>query len=81
VWPSKGGIPRFKRYHDVDRGVVVQDVITDIDPLSTHAKERLGYPRKNRSLLERILKASSNEGDLVLDPSVAVAHRSSSSAP
>ena len=69
VWPSKGGIPRFKRYHDVDRGVVVQDVITDIDPLSPHAKERLGYPtQKPEALLERILKASSNEGDLVLDP-------------
>jgi site-specific DNA-methyltransferase (adenine-specific) len=69
VWPSKGGIPRFKRYHDVDRGVVVQDVITDIDPLSTHAKERLGYPtQKPEALLERILKSSSNEGDVVLDP-------------
>ena len=69
VWPSKGGIPRFKRYHDVDRGVVVQDVITDIDPLSTHAKERLGYPtQKPEALLERIIKASSNEGDIVLDP-------------
>ncbi len=69
VWPSKGGTPRFKRYHDVDRGVVVQDVITDIDPLSPHAKERLGYPtQKPEALLERIIKASSNEGDLVLDP-------------
>lgn len=69
VWPAKGGIPRFKRYHDVDRGVVVQDVITDIDPLSPHAKERLGYPtQKPEALLERIIKASSNEGDLVLDP-------------
>jgi site-specific DNA-methyltransferase (adenine-specific) len=69
VWPSKGGIPRFKRYHDVDRGVVVQDVITDIDHLSTHAKERLGYPtQKPEALLERIIKASSNEGDIVLDP-------------
>jgi hypothetical protein len=47
----------------------VQDVITDIDPLSPHAKERLGYPtQKPEALLERILKASSNEGDLVLDP-------------
>jgi site-specific DNA-methyltransferase (adenine-specific) len=69
VWPAKGGIPRFKRYHDVDRGVVVQDVITDIDPLSPHAKERLGYPtQKPEALLDRILKSSSNEGDLVLDP-------------
>ena len=69
VWPVKGSVPQFKRYHDVDRGVVVQDVITDIDPLSPHAKERLGYPtQKPEALLERILKASSNEGDIILDP-------------
>lgn len=69
VWPSKGGTPRFKRYHDIDRGVLVQDVITDIDPLSPHAKERLGYPtQKPEALLERIIKASSNEGDVILDP-------------
>jgi site-specific DNA-methyltransferase (adenine-specific) len=69
VRPPKGTIPRFKRYHDADRGVAVQDVITDIDPLSPHAKERLGYPtQKPEALLERIIKASSNEGDLVLDP-------------
>ncbi|MGA7829851.1 MAG: DNA methyltransferase [Terracidiphilus sp.] len=69
VWPAKGGVPQFKRYHDVDRGVVVQDVITDIDPLSPHAKERLGYPtQKPEALLERIIQSSSNAGDLILDP-------------
>lgn len=42
---------------------------TDIPPISAHAKERLGYPtQKPEALLERIIKASSNEGDLVLDP-------------
>jgi len=68
-WPRTGGIPRFKRYLRADRGIPVQDVITDIDPLSTHAKERLGYPtQKPEVLLERILEASSNAGDTVLDP-------------
>ncbi|MGA3264663.1 MAG: DNA methyltransferase [Terracidiphilus sp.] len=69
LWPSKGEIPRFKRYLDLQRGVVIQDVVTDIAPLSPHAKERLGYDtQKPEALLERILKASSNEGDLILDP-------------
>jgi DNA modification methylase len=68
-WPQSGGIPRFKRYLRRDRGTSIQDVINDIGPISSHAKERLGYPtQKPEALLERILKASSNEGDVVLDP-------------
>ncbi len=68
-WPQSGGIPRFKRYLRRDRGTSIQDVINDIGPISSHAKERLGYPtQKPEALLERILRASSNEGDLVLDP-------------
>jgi site-specific DNA-methyltransferase (adenine-specific) len=68
-WPRQGGMPQFKRYLRLDRGTPAQDVITDIDPLSPHAKERLGYPtQKPEALLERIVKASSNKGDLVLDP-------------
>jgi site-specific DNA-methyltransferase (adenine-specific) len=42
---------------------------TDISPINSQAQERLGYPtQKPLALLERILSASSNEGDLVLDP-------------
>jgi DNA modification methylase len=68
-WPKSGGIPRFKRYLRRDRGTSIQDVINDIGPISSHAKERLGYPtQKPEALLERIIKATSNEGDLVLDP-------------
>jgi len=68
-WPQLGGVPRFKRYLRRDRGTAVQDVIADIGPLSSHAKERLGYPtQKPEALLERIIKASSNAGDVVLDP-------------
>jgi site-specific DNA-methyltransferase (adenine-specific) len=66
---SKGGkgFPRFKRY--LSEGAHIQDVVTDISPINSQAQERLGYPtQKPEALLERIIKASSNEGDLVLDP-------------
>jgi adenine specific DNA methylase Mod len=69
-WPDKeGGMPRFKRYLTEKSGGPVQDVITDIAPVSASDAERLGYPtQKPVSLLERIISASSNEGDIVLDP-------------
>ncbi|MFD2609578.1 site-specific DNA-methyltransferase [Deinococcus taklimakanensis] len=69
-FPKKvGGIPQFKRYLSDMPGVPIQDVVTDIGPLSPHAQERLGYPtQKPVALLERILSASSNPGDVVLDP-------------
>ena len=61
--------PRLKRYLDTTKGVVMGNVWTDILPINSQAQERLGYPtQKPEALLERILKASSNEGDLVLDP-------------
>ena len=68
-WPKKGKIPGFKRYLNEDAGVSIVDVITDIDPIAAQSAERLGYPtQKPEALLERIIKASSNEGDVVLDP-------------
>ena len=68
-WPPKGKVPQFKRYLEAARGVAIQDMITDIKPISSQATERLGYPtQKPVALLERILSASSNEGDVVLDP-------------
>lgn len=68
-FPKREGMPRFKRYLKADGGVPIQDVVTDISPLSTHSQERLGYPtQKPEALLERILRASSNEGEVVLDP-------------
>ena len=82
-WPRKqGGMPRFKRYLLSGAGAPIQDVITDIPPMQIQAQERLGYPtQKPEALLERIILASSNEGDVVLDPfcgcgtAVAVAQR------
>lgn len=68
-WPPKGKVPQFKRYLELDRGSPIQDVITDVLALSAQSAERLGYPtQKPVALLERILAASSNEGDVVLDP-------------
>ncbi len=68
-WPKKeGGVPRLKRYADRSLGVPLQTVWTDIRPLHNLSPERLGYPtQKPLQLLERIIKASSDPGDIVLD--------------
>ena len=60
--------PRLKRYLDEMEGGVRGDVWTDISPINSQAQERLGYPtQKPLTLLERIILASSNEGDVILD--------------
>jgi len=59
----------YKRYLDELQGIVLDDVWTDIYPINPMAKERLGYPtQKPEVLLERMIGASSNPGDVVLDP-------------
>ena len=69
VQTSPGAVPRYKRYLDEMPGVPLQDVWTDIKPIGSRAKERLGYPtQKPQALLERIITSSSNPGDVVLDP-------------
>ena len=69
VQSTPGAVPRQKRYLDETPGVPLQDIWTDINPIGAQAQERLGYPtQKPEALLERIIKASSNEGDVVLDP-------------
>ncbi len=81
---QRSGLPRkdgLKSYlHDAP-GPVFQDVWTDIE-LGPTSGERLGYPtQKPLALLERIIQASSNEGDVVLDPfcgcgtAIAAAHK------
>ena len=63
-----GGI-RLKRYLDEMKGRPSQSLWDDIDPINSQATERIGYPtQKPLALLERIVQASSNEGDMVLDP-------------
>ena len=70
VYQSKPGVvPRQKYYLDEGKGVEMQALWTDIDSINSQAAERLGYPtQKPLSLLERIITASSDPGDLVLDP-------------
>lgn len=70
AWPKKkGGTPAFKQYLKDFPGVPLQDVWTDIPPISAQAAERLGYPtQKPLELLRRIVASSSNPGDVVLDP-------------
>lgn len=69
IYYTRNGRPRYIRYLDEMEGVPLQDLWNDIPPINFQAKERLGYPtQKPEALLERIIKASSNEGDLVLDP-------------
>ncbi len=60
---------RRKSYADELKGMPVQSLWTDIPPINARAQERLGYPtQKPVALLERIVAASSNPGDVVLDP-------------
>ncbi len=66
--PTKGAWPRMKRYLDEMAGVQVDTIWDDIGPLNSRADERLGYPtQKPLALLDRIIAASSNTGDVVLD--------------
>ena len=82
VQTRPGAVPAYKRYLDEMPGIPLQDIWTDIGAVASQAKERLGYPtQKPEALLERIIRASSNEGDVVLDPfcgcgtAVAAAHK------
>jgi site-specific DNA-methyltransferase (adenine-specific) len=72
---KKDGSPDFEKrcakklYLDESKGAVLGNIWTDIPPIQASAQERLGYPtQKPQALLERIISASSNEGDVVLDP-------------
>ena len=82
VQTKPGNVPRQKRYLDEQKGKPLGDIWTDIPPLQGDAAENLKYPtQKPEALLERIIRASSNEGDIVLDPfcgcgtAIAAAHK------
>jgi DNA modification methylase len=69
VQTKPGTVPQRKQYLDEGKGVGVQSLWDDIQALSASSAERLGYPtQKPQALLERIINASSNTGDVVLDP-------------
>lgn len=68
VQPSPGAVPRYKRYLDEMPGVPLQDLWLDVNAINSQANEAIGYAtQKPVALLERVIKASSNEGDLVAD--------------
>ena len=68
VFTSKG-TPELKRYLAASGGQVPPDIWTDIPPVNSQAKERVGYPtQKPLALLERIINASSDKGQVILDP-------------
>jgi len=69
-WASGGaGWPQEKRYREDLKGKAVADIWDDIDRINPASAERLGYPtQKPEALLDRIIQASSNDGDVVLDP-------------
>ena len=68
VQPRAGGVPREKRYLDEQEGRPIDTIWVDIPPVNSQAQERLGYPtQKPLALLDRIIGASSNPNDIVLD--------------
>jgi DNA modification methylase len=81
-FPPKGGMPQHKRYREDLKGRAVSDLWVEINRINPVGNERVGYPtQKPEALLERIIEASSNPGDVVLDPfcgcgtTIAVAER------
>jgi len=68
-WPPAGRVPQYKSYREDLQGKVVSDIWDDIDRINSVGLERTGYPtQKPVALLDRIIRTSSNEGDVVLDP-------------
>ena len=69
VQTKPGNVPRYIRYLDEQKGKTLNNVWTDIPALNSQAKERRGGPdQKPVALYERIIRAASNDGDIVLDP-------------
>ena len=68
-WSKRGGMPRFVRRLSDMPGLPAQDIITDISPINSQAKERTGYPtQKPLALLRRFIEAATKPGNLILDP-------------
>ena len=68
-WPEKeGGWPRLKQYLDETKGRAIQSIWDDVMPVNSQADEREEYPtQKPVTLLERLIRSSTNPGDIVLD--------------
>ena len=68
IQTKPGAVPAMKRYLDEQEGNPVDSIWGDIPPIQAQSAERLGYPtQKPLALLDRIIKASSNPNDIVLD--------------
>jgi len=68
LYVTSNGTPRIKHYLDEAKGVIADDVWTDINTTNSQSKDQTGYPtQKPEALLERIISIASNPGDLVLD--------------
>jgi site-specific DNA-methyltransferase (adenine-specific) len=69
IYYTKNGVPRLKQFLDEAPGMPPQDLWLDLQPLRSWHQEKLGYPtQKPEALLDRIIMASSNEEDIILDP-------------
>jgi adenine specific DNA methylase Mod len=69
LFEEVGGWPHVRRFLDTAEGQAFQDIIDDVPPLSARHAERRGYPtQKPAMLLDRIIRSSSDVGDVVLDP-------------
>lgn len=68
-WPAKkGGWPRLKAHLDEQKGAAIQSIWADIKTVNSQASERIDYPtQKPEQLVDRIIRSSSDEGDIVLD--------------
>ena len=68
IYITSVGTKRLKRYLDETNGMPIDSIWTDIPPVNSQAKEKVGYDtQKPKELLKRIIKAFSNEGDIVAD--------------
>jgi DNA modification methylase len=68
IYWTETGKPRYKIYEDTYQGKKLSNLWNDVLPVSSNAKERIGYPtQKPEALLERIIKMASNENDVILD--------------
>ena len=68
-WPRTGGLPRLKVYAEMKQGERLSDLVTSVGPVDRRAKEYTGWPEQvPEALLDIIIRASSGEGDIVLDP-------------
>ena len=68
-WPQSGGFPRYKIYADMNRGERLSDMVTTIGPVDRRSVEYTGWPEQvPDALLDIIIRASTNAGDIVLDP-------------